>query len=508
MMNIDLTTLHLMYHESMDEIIDLVSSYVPNLFGSLLILIVGWLVAILISSLIGSVVSKTKLDDLIAKSIGDESSVKHNTFTAKIKTLVFYLIMLLTLVAFFQALGLTLITEPLNQMLNQIFSYAPRILGAFVLLVTVWVLASLAKKLLASVLEAAKLDEKLATKTGKKDGVIHIAKSISETVYWLILLLILPSILNTLGLTDILGPLNNMFNELLGTLPNIFSAVVILLVGWFLARVVQRVVSNLLVSVGADNLINNMGLSGVFGTSKLSELLGLVTYVFILFPVLISALDALALDAVVGPATNMLNNIFAAVPMILAALIMLGIAVFVGRFASTLVTNLLESIGFNNLMSWLGISHGETGSNITTPSQIVGKLTLAAIILFAGVEAFSMLGMHTISSMLSQFIEFASQILFGIVVLAIGLVLSNLAAKTISSTASANAELLSTVARVAVLILGTAMGLRVMGFANEIINMAFGILFGAVAIAIALAFGLGCKDIAAKETEKWLKTLK
>ena len=52
------------------------------------------------------------------------------------------------------------------------------------------------------------------------------------------------------------------------------------------------------------------------------------------------------------------------------------------------------------------------------------------------------------------------------------------------------------------------MALRQMGIANEIVNLAFGILFGTIGIAAALAFGLGSRDIAAREVESLLKSLR
>lgn len=52
------------------------------------------------------------------------------------------------------------------------------------------------------------------------------------------------------------------------------------------------------------------------------------------------------------------------------------------------------------------------------------------------------------------------------------------------------------------------MALRQMGLANEIINLAFGLLLGAVAVAAALAFGLGARDVAGRHVEDWARSLK
>ena len=48
------------------------------------------------------------------------------------------------------------------------------------------------------------------------------------------------------------------------------------------------------------------------------------------------------------------------------------------------------------------------------------------------------------------------------------------------------------------------MGLRAMGIANEIVQLAFALSFGAVAVAVALSFGLGGREAAGKLMEHWL----
>ena len=52
------------------------------------------------------------------------------------------------------------------------------------------------------------------------------------------------------------------------------------------------------------------------------------------------------------------------------------------------------------------------------------------------------------------------------------------------------------------------MGLRQMGIADDIVNLAFGLLLGAIAVAVALAFGLGARDIAGRQVEGWLGQLR
>jgi hypothetical protein len=133
---------------------------------------------------------------------------------------------------------------------------------------------------------------------------------------------------------------------------------------------------------------------------------------------------------------------------------------------------------------------------------------MVAVVLFAATEAARLLGLVAFADLVVRFTEFAGQVILGIVILAVGLYLANLASNAVQSSGMAQAGWLATAARVAILVLVGAMALREMGLANEIINLAFGLLLGAIAVAVALAFGLGGREAAAREIEGWLKTVK
>ncbi len=77
------------------------------------------------------------------------------------------MIMLFVLVAFFETLHLTIITEPLNRLLNQLFDYAPRLLSAGILALVAWVLATVLKKVIVQLAASAHLDERLSRSSGE-----------------------------------------------------------------------------------------------------------------------------------------------------------------------------------------------------------------------------------------------------------------------------------------------------------------------------------------------------
>ncbi len=196
-----------------------------------------------------------------------------------------------------------------------------------------------------------------------------ISAKLGNVVFRLVVLLFLPAILGTLEVDGLLVPVQGMVNEILGMLPNIFGAIVIGVVGWFLAKIVRDLVSNLLTAAGTDRLGEQIGLRG---TMSLSHLIALVMYILILVPAVVAALQALEIEVITGPATHMLNTMMSAIPDIFAAAIILGIAFAISRLVSQLVANLSGGLGFDTLPEKLGLGQAFTGS--TAPSSVVGNL--------------------------------------------------------------------------------------------------------------------------------------
>ena len=487
-----------------DRLVETLGAYMPSLLGALVILVLGWLVARIIAAGVSGALRRTHLDNRLANwLVGTAVPIERIAGAT-----VFYLFMAFVLVAFFQALGLTLPTEPLNRLLNEIFQFAPQILGAGLLLCAAWIIARLLRVIVARVLGALKLDERLASQVGiEGEKTTSLTTTLADTVYWLVLLLFLPAVLNALALQGLLGPVQGMVNKVLDFLPNIFTAGLILVIGWLLARVVQRVVGNLLAVIGADRLSERIGFAPLLGNQRLSSVLALVCYVLILIPVLIAALEALNLVAITAPVSNMLNTILSALPALFAAVLILIIAYAVGRVVASLASNLLAGIGFNTVLARLGLGR-EPAAGERTPAEVAGYLVLVGIMLFATIEAVRELGFVLLADLVMRFTVFAGEVVMGLIIFGIGLFLANQASSTVLSSGANQAGLLALVARASIIVLAGAMGLRQMGLAEDIINLAFGLLLGSVAVAAALAFGLGAREVAGREVSEWVQSLK
>jgi hypothetical protein len=201
----------------------------------------------------------------------------------------------------------------------------------------------------------------------------------------------------------------------------------------------------------------------------------------------------------------MLEAFLAAIPNVFAALIILTVAFVVSRFVGGLTTELMQGVGADRLPAQVGLE-GAFGERMTL-SVLTGRLIVFFAMVFAAMEAASQLGFLKVSDLIARFIEFGGQVLLGILIIAIGFWLSRMAAEAIRGLTSGT-QFLAGLARVAILGLVFAMGLRAMGIADDIVNLGFGLTLGAVAVAVALSFGLGGREAAGEQMSHWLRRLR
>jgi hypothetical protein len=434
--------------------------YLLNIAVAIGILLVGWLVAAVARAFTRWGLRRTGLDHRLSSVSGSPGQAGAVNLTSWISRAVYYLILLLVLVVVLQRLQLTIAAESIQVFLEEIFRFLPSILWAGVLLLVAWIAASVLRFLIVRGLKAARLDAWLSRQA---EVDTTEASSVSETlgnvVYWLVFLVFLPAVIGVLGLQGLLEPVQGVVEAILGALPGIFGASIIILLGW------------------------------------------------IAIPVAIAALDAIQIDAISQPASEILTTVLAAVPAIFAAILLLAVTYFVARAVSGFITNALTGIGFNNVLGWIGIGSAE-GAGGQTPSQIVGYVAWLAIMLFAVIEASNLLGFGIVADLISQFLVAAGGMVAGVVIFGLGLYFARIADRVIRGTGGSQAHLLAPVARVAIVVFSSALALRQTGIAQDIVNLAFGIVLGAIAVAAALAFGLGSRDLAGREIETWLKSIR
>ena len=465
--------------------------HIPQVLGALAIFIIGWFVAALVKAGTRKALGALRLNQRFSGTTGKPVDIE-----GVVALVLFWVVVLLTLAAMFNALNLAMVSGSFAALTTQLFEYAPRLLGAVLLALLAWLVATLVRGLVQKVLDRTSFDEKLS----EHANISPISESLSNALFWLVILLFVPAILGTLQMDGLLSPLRDMTTRAVDILPNIVAALVIGGVGWIVATVLRNLTTNLLRSAGADQIGNKAGLAG---TVQISGLAGLLVFIVVFVPALIAALDALKIDAISQPATEMLALLLDAVPRIVGAGLILVVTWMVASFATRLLANLLAGVGLDTLPARLELQHAFRS---TAPSTLVGRIALVFAMLFAIVEAGNQLGFGRFSDVITTFIEFAGDVLLGSVILIIGFMLANLAYAAIIRADGSN-TVLARVARLAILGIVLAMGLRAMGIADDIVNLAFGLTLGAVAVALALAFGLGGREAAGRLASRWADRL-
>ena len=366
------------------------------------------------------------------------------------------------------------------------------IIGAVLLLLVGYFIA----KLLSGVVR------KLVNSTGVQDRVdrgakgkgINIGKLVGKLVYYLLMVVVLMAVLDMLGVDAALEPLRNLVDGFVDVLPQIIGAGVIAFAGYIIATLVSELVS--LAVGGIEGLTDRFGLSDGINWAKLA---GQVVFVIVFIPILIAAIDTLGIEAISGPAINILQDVLSAIPKILAAGIILAVFYYLGKFVSGFISNLLDGVNVDGFAQKMQLSNLIGNTSI---SKVVSGVVFFFIVFSGVLTAIDILEFDKLAVLLDEMFEIAVQILFGLVILAIGNVIATYAANAISS--SQGSSFLASIARFAILGLFIAIALRTMGLADDIVNLAFGLTLGSLAVAFALSFGLGGREAAGKQMEAFL----
>jgi hypothetical protein len=397
--------------------------------------------------------------------------------------------------------------------------WAVRIGGAIIILIIAHFAAKAVKWAIAKAVDRIPFfSRRDGASAATAKPMVDVGERVGEVGYWLVWLLGFMAALTVLRLTAVVTPLYDMVRGFLAYLPAVVGAALIFFIGFVLATIVRRMVEAAVEAVELDRRLVDAGLTHTPRGPGLARLLGILVFTLIIIPVAIAALDVLNITAISDPATAMLNNILMTIPRVIGAALIIFIAYVIGRWIMTLTEEGLKSIGFDDIISSIAnaepIRVGREKMDLTPgvdtinfakfpPSRMIGLAVLIGIVLFAAVEAARLLEFGAMASMLGEVLTLATRVLFGAVIIALGILLANIFAAASTKEGKPSSEIISAFVRWGVIALSTAVGLRFMGLANDIIVLAFGLILGAVAVAVAIAFGVGGRDAAKKLLARW-----
>lgn len=361
-----------------------------------------------------------------------------------------------------------------------------------VYLALAFLVAALAQIIVVSLLKLLKLDKKF-DKWGINEGRVGTSLSlIGKLVFLVVFLLFLPPALNALGLSSVAGPLSGIASSIVSYLPNLLGAGILLYVGILLAMIIGQLLAVLLSKTKIDNIITrNENKKAVL----LSDVIVKIVVSVIILITVVQALTVLNIDAISVPALQIINAIFSAVPSIILAAVVICVGLLVANIACGLLSNLLVAVNLD------GIATKVLPSLKASATKIVVNIVKTLIIIFVVAQGVEVLGLAILSAIVASIVAYIPLVVKSAVIAAVAFIgaslLENLIVKSNEKAAG-----IAKIVKIAVYVLAGFMILSQLEIASAIIDTAFVVTLGAVAVAFALAFGLGGKDFAKKTLDK------
>jgi mechanosensitive ion channel-like protein len=204
--------------------------------------------------------------------------------------------------------------------------------------------------------------------------------------------------------------------------------------------------------------------------------------------------------------TRVLSQVASLLPGIVALVLAVLLSAVVGVIVAGLVRRSLTSIEFDQKVSRWGFSSIADWSPGKSPTLLVSRVLAGAIVFIGFLIGVSAFDLTLTSTLVVRFFEYLPNVLVALVVLIFGSFLSRFLARSVLIGAvNLNlqyARLLSAGVRWMVMVLAVAMALDHLEIGGEIIRLAFGILFGGIVLALALAVGLGSKELVRSSLER------
>lgn len=490
------------------DVVNGVVADLPGIGGALVLLLVGLIIAKVVALIVTKLLEGNKVGTSVSSWLGS-TGMGGGSPAKSVSSTIFYLIMLMVVVGVAKQLQDKSFApgDTLQALGGVVGEHWQPVICAAILVVVAWALATLARLIVSKVLAAVM--PAIDAAGGGADSAEMVSESAPQSstagdaLYYAVLLLFLPVILTTLGVSTSIAWVNTLLTACTEHGPNILAAAVTLWVGCLVAQVARRLVTEVGGSSGLDTLAGKLGIAKVLNDQKLSGLLGLLVYIGILIPVLTSALGALQLSETAAAATG-LAALQGKIPAIISALIILVVTLAIAKVVSGLITDVLSAVGFDTVVTKLGLqSEGAVGGGKL--SAVAGTVTFGAVVLYGSVMALGALGVTATANLFSDFLGLGGQVLVAGIIIAIGLYLANIATTVIRGSGASSAGGLASLTKIVIVLCAVIMGLNEIDAVSGLLENkhASTLALGALAVAAAIAFGIGGRDFASRKLQSW-----
>ncbi len=370
----------------MTEFLNSILYSVPDVIFAIILLVVAFIAAGIVKSLVVKLLKAVKAENFLSKlGVKDTATNSSIEFVAK---LAYFVTFLLFLPGVLDKLGMQSVSSPITGMVNSFLAFVPKLVAAGIIIAVGIFIANIVKELLIPVLKAVKVDalqEKAGIKTSENTAVSSI---VANVVYGIIILVVITSALDQLEIAAVSDPANAVVATIFDIIPSVLGAIVIIAVGVFIAKLVAKLLENLLAGVGADTLIEKVtgNPSKKLVLSKMIS--GIVKYVLVII-FLVQGLNVLKLPVL----TEVGAAIIGYMPAALSAALILAVGIFaantveaalVKKFPAAKASALVARIAVYVLTAFLCLSQLGVATAIveTTFILIIAALCVAFAVAF------------------------------------------------------------------------------------------------------------------------------
>lgn len=341
--------------------------------------------------------------------------------------------------------------------------------------------------------------------SGLSENKTQIAAIVGNLVFAIVFLLFLPGALDKLGVDSVASPISGMARKFVEFIPRIIAAIIILVFGYFIAKLARDILKVILQKTKIDSLQSKMGVKSARNSASFSGIISNIVFALLMIVFVIAALQALQLHSISDPASQMLETVFTYLPLLFAALIVIVIGIFIANIVSGLLENVIAGTGFDDRIGEI-MPKNKEGKPAIAFSKLLGIIVRVIIIIFFVVAGLRIMNIEVLTRIGTTIIAYMPNILAAVIVFIAAWFVADKVSKLILK-ANPEGETLSKAVKWIIYIIAAFMILSQLHIASNIVHILFIALVIALAGAFAIAFGVGGRFWAAKKLEDFDKNI-
>jgi len=330
-----------------EQILSSLVGTVPSVVYAIVLLILALIIATIVKAIVVRLCRRFNLGKRLEKyNDEDKSDDSGATDLADILgKIAFVLIFVLFLPGILDTLNLQGVSAPITNMMNELFGYLPSIIAAIVIFVVGNILAKVIKQIVVGILRRVRFDnlqEKIGIKPG--ESTIGFSALVGNVVYGLILIFITIAALQVLNISAISDPAVAMLSVVVAMIPNIFTAIILIIVGVHVGKLVGTLLSALLSGIGINSLFADTLKSNEPGGKEIvvSNIIGGMAKFIVILLFAVQSFNVLHLEVF----NDLGEMVIAYLPNVIGALLVFGVGILLAKFAGNAMSKHTHSSAF------------------------------------------------------------------------------------------------------------------------------------------------------------------